>query len=416
MYNINNFPKSEINPHLVMSDDIAPLNRFVLSFEVKTEDGWHDIGSCIIHRVLSKWLCKNKPFLPKEYKMMDVLHNHENLLFIAFELGCKESPSSRPHERLLESDLYVVSNIEGNNLFAGGKEYVVKNLKRVIEQKFGVKNPFIVTLPDEYRCHDDDDKYFIPDPSDVSWLQENGFEFIEPNGVATMYLKYIVLRDNMVVDELNISDSDITNLPKGLVVNGALLMENTDIEELPDDIKFHSLFAAGSKLKKLPDGLTVDGWLDISETPMSKLPENLTVMGSFDMSYTDIEELPVSAKFGGSITAAGSKLAKLPDGLTVNGPLDISETPMKTLPENLTVNGTLTISETDITVIPDSTKVNGGLTAHKSKLERLPENFEVTILTLDGSPMTELPKSLKAKLLSVRNEGLVRVSYHPAAW
>src|ERR1017187_2853093 len=49
---------------------------------------------------------------------------------------------------------------------------------------------------------------------------------------------------------------------------------------------------------------------------------------------------------------------KIPDNLTVNGDLWLSNTSITSLPDNLTVNGYLNLSNTLITSLPDNLTVN----------------------------------------------------------
>src|ERR1039457_2804510 len=52
---------------------------------------------------------------------------------------------------------------------------------------------------------------------------------------------------------------------------------------------------------------------------------------------------------------------KLPDNLTVNGHLDLSNTLITSLPNNLTVNGSLDLINTPITSLPDNLTINRNL-------------------------------------------------------
>ena len=40
-----------------------------------------------------------------------------------------------------------------------------------------------------------------------------------------------------------------------------------------------------TQIKEIPEGLTVGGWLDLSYTQIKEIPEGLTVGGSLDLSY-----------------------------------------------------------------------------------------------------------------------------------
>src|ERR1035437_5384125 len=105
-------------------------------------------------------------------------------------------------------------------------------------------------------------------------------------------------------------------------------------ELLSDLLKFNPQF-------KIPNNLTVNGNLDLSNTKITSLPDNLTVKGSLYLSNT--------------------KITSLPNNLTVNGTLDLRNTKITSLPNNLTVNGNLYLTNTQITSLPDNLTVKGSL-------------------------------------------------------
>ena len=70
-----------------------------------------------------------------------------------------------------------------------------------------------------------------------------------------------VINDDLSIDYydyLNLRNTNITELPDNLTVNGGLYLNNTNIT-------------------KLPDNLTVKDSLDLENTNISELPDNLTV-------------------------------------------------------------------------------------------------------------------------------------------
>ena len=69
---------------------------------------------------------------------------------------------------------------------------------------------------------------------------------------------------------LDLSSTQITELPSGLTVGGWLDLRHTQITELPS-------------------GLTVGGWLDLSSTQITELPSDLTV-GWLDLRGTQITD------------------------------------------------------------------------------------------------------------------------------
>ncbi len=76
-------------------------------------------------------------------------------------------------------------------------------------------------------------------------------------------------------------------------------------------------------------GLTVGGWLDLSDTNITSLPDNLTVGGGLDLRGTNITSLPDNLTVGGGLDLSGTNITSLPDNLTVGGWLDLRGTNIK---------------------------------------------------------------------------------------
>jgi hypothetical protein len=192
MYNISNAKPEDIEIKVMQTSEpknYAPLKRFCVHVHVKTPDGWGLAGRCIVYKILSKWFPRNKFLVPKNYNMMDALANYSDLLYVAYELGCKEGQTSVPHNRLYSSNLYVVY-IRDSKSVSGGKEFLAKHLKDVIKKKFAELDPFIVTLPSEYISASIECSYPRGYSStNTVWLKANGFDTITTTGSVTMYLK-----------------------------------------------------------------------------------------------------------------------------------------------------------------------------------------------------------------------------------
>ena len=94
-----------------------------------------------------------------------------------------------------------------------------------------------------------------------------------------LFLYYITKlpdRLNNITGTLNISHTDITELPKNFTVDGCLILGNTNIT-------------------KLPDNLRVNGVLDICNTIISELPEDLSV-SNFILLNNDKIKIPEECK------------------------------------------------------------------------------------------------------------------------
>lgn len=189
---------------------------------------------------------------------------------------------------------------------------------------------------------------------------------------------------------LQISGCPIPELPSGLVVDERLDISRTAIRIIPGDTRFRSLIAADSKLMCLQDYLHVVD-LDISGCPILWLPKGLVVEHRLNISRTAIPIIPDDSRFR-SLIAAGSKLLYLRDALQVVD-LDISGCPILWLPKGLVVERRLNISRTAIRTIPGDTRFCE-LIAAGSKLEYLPEQMEVDVLDIEACSIYELPPGI----------------------
>jgi len=102
--------------------------------------------------------------------------------------------------------------------------------------------------------------------------------------------------------------------------------------------------------------IVVNSFLDLHGSDMTSLPQ-LYVRDSVNIEYSQIAELAPGTRIVGSLYAAGSKLTRLPNDLTVgcnpddpaNGSLMIEGLPITELPESLTVGGLIRAAGSHLT-------------------------------------------------------------------
>lgn len=210
------------------------------------------------------------------------------------------------------------------------------------------------------------------------------------------------LPDGLTVDgDLVLDNSGIECLPSGLHCK-RLIIRNTKINIIPEDlVVVKDIWANNSEvsdfrlrhvpgflnldgcqqLKTLPDGLTVDSYLDISHsgvcelstnmvvgginishTDISKIPSDIIVSGGFNASYTPIQHFPLNKIKCALNLSYCTKLETLPDKLYVGASLNIRYTSIKKLPEGLRVGGSLDIRHSQVTHISDN--MIAGSTVH----------------------------------------------------
>ena len=148
-------------------------------------------------------------------------------------------------------------------------------------------------------------------------------------------------------------------------------------------------------LDNLPDGLTVDRSLDLSNTEITALPQGLMVRGNLILSKTAITELPRGLRVNGYLCLNGTSIAKLPECLSVGGSLDLESTKITALPDGLIVFGSLYVNNTPIAALPDKLTVCGDLSLSKTTITQLPERLHVgRNLILNGTKITAFPDGL----------------------
>ena len=139
----------------------------------------------------------------------------------------------------------------------------------------------------------------------------------------------------------------------------------------PDDLdRPISLNLIGTEIKSLPDNLTVTD-LNIMSTAIKSLPKSLRILGTLDCGHTEIDTLPIGVFQGhGSLYVNSTKIKSIPDNLTIHGVCDLKNTPIQSLPNNLTVLGHLNIRNTEIKSIPDNLKVRGAFYIENTPLSK----------------------------------------------
>jgi len=195
---------------------------------------------------------------------------------------------------------------------------------------------------------------------------------------------------------LDLSNTPITRLPEGLVVQGSLYLNRTPITELPEGLVVRgSLDLTYTPITKLPDRLVVREYLNLSRTKITSLPEGLKVQGNLNLFSTPITELPEGLVVGGDLNLAYTPITSLPEGLVVGEDLNLRKTPITELPEGLKVRGNLDLTNTPITELPEGLVVRGSLYLTNTSIISLPEGLVVGgNLDLFNTPITELPEGL----------------------
>jgi hypothetical protein len=158
------------------------------------------------------------------------------------------------------------------------------------------------------------------------------------------------LPGNLLVDGDLMCYVESTKLPNGLKVNGLLDISQTDIIEIPDDCEFKSLNLRHAKVTNLRDNLELDE-LQAYKSSLTALPKSLKVKELLDISDTKITEIPNDCEFG-CLHMKETKIKKLRDNLVIDC-LSAMDSSLTELPKNLVVYGGLYIENTIINHLSD---------------------------------------------------------------
>lgn len=179
------------------------------------------------------------------------------------------------------------------------------------------------------------------------------------------------LPDNLTVSGyLDLNNTEIEYLPDNLVVSDSLYLYETKIKELPNNlIVGNSLYLNKTKIRELPNNLTIGGGLYLTDSKIQELPDNLNVGENLYLNRTEIKYLPENLIVGGSFDFKMSKIRKLPDNLTVGGWLDLCCTRLVSFPNNLTVKSFLDLNKTYTSDLPQSLTVGGEIYTYYTNIK-----------------------------------------------
>ena len=180
------------------------------------------------------------------------------------------------------------------------------------------------------------------------------------------------LPDNLkVIGYTDLRYSGITKLPKGLEVNFWLDISGTEIEELPEDIKFGGYFCVNNMKRpfSFPKIVKTEDSFICTRTTIKRMPEELYVKGSCDLSKSTFDKLPKVMEVGESLILQSTPITELPEGLKeVYGNLDISNTKITKLNDNLVVYEHLKFVNTLIEELPEGLIVGNFLYLYNTNL------------------------------------------------
>jgi acetyltransferase-like isoleucine patch superfamily enzyme len=240
---------------------------------------------------------------------------------------------------------------------------------------------------------------------------------VDTTGFERRTITNIKLVSSMVInDDLDLSFSDITEVPDNITINGNLDLYNSKIrkigknlvvkgncdlsqlpiEELPDNVSIGgSLNLSYSKIRKIGKNLVVNGYCDLRYTPIEELPDNVSIGGNLDLSFSNIKKIGKNLVVKSSCDLSHTPIEELPDNVNVVGNLYLSYSNIKKIGKNLVVNGNCSLSSTPIEEILDNVSIGGNLDLFYSKIRKIGKNLVVKgNCNLRRTPIEELPDNV----------------------
>ena len=150
-------------------------------------------------------------------------------------------------------------------------------------------------------------------------------------------------------------------------------------------------------ITELPDNLKVLGYLYLYNSGITKLPKGLEVKCFFNISKTEIEELPEDTKFGGSLYVNNMKRPfSFPKVVMVNDSFECFNTTIKRMPKEVYTYWNCYFSESTFDKLPEVMEIGYGLDLYKTNITELPEGLKVIYseLKLCDTKVTKLSNDL----------------------
>lgn len=233
--------------------------------------------------------------------------------------------------------LSVGGKINSNFLFKIGsnKYYLINNLPEnsVIDKDLYITTPDVTHLPKGLRVNGDLTIGSIGTRTKITELPEN----LYVKGDADLSDSSIkeIGKNTKIDGSLFVVGSKIKHLPEGLVVGVTSNLMDSDVESILPDIKVGNLILGNSKVTKLPENLVINDTLLVEDSLLKELPDNLTVKGelNLDIQKPKITKLPHKLKVG--VLRLNEDTTELPDDLQVSDTLYIPYNKIKIIPKGV---------------------------------------------------------------------------------
>ena len=243
-------------------------------------------------------------------------------------------------------------------------------------------------------------------------------ELIEENGKLVyndgLYLEGRTdikeLPDNLrILGGLDLRNSGVTKLPKGLDVECWLEISGTEIEELPEDTKFggHLYVRNMKKPFSFQKEMRVNGEVYWGNTTIKQMPERLYISHIDSLIYTNLDSIK-SIDVYRYLNLNYTGIFKLCNNLVAYRGLELDGTPIKELPEGLIVGSWLNLGDTNLIDYSNLHKVCTNFTINKETYEKIKDvlvehNYKETFYLSDTIDVTFKPNYKGAYLFENEN-------------
>lgn len=203
--------------------------------------------------------------------------------------------------------------------------------------------------------------------------------------------------------DLVLNDSLLEELPPDLTVKGNLDLSFSKVTKLnPGLMVFGDLILSHSLLKTLPAQIYVEGDLVLKDSLIEILPEYLTVYGQIDLSASKVCKLSHHLTVS-SLDLAGTKIKRLPQFLTVDiPPAEICERKCFTNSERL---GVLALQNSQVTHLPDYAKIHS-VNLQGSQVVSYGKNLEIEYITLGEHKLEGIPEDSRFNSALISHDGV----------
>lgn len=163
----------------------------------------------------------------------------------------------------------------------------------------------------------------------------NIFKFLNTKKGYNIPLKYKLLNNLPLTDEeltvkgdLDLSFTNITNLPDNLTINGTLDLTNTKISKLPKNLRTYTLLMDNTNIEEIHDTVLVVQTLSADKTPLKKISDNFRFpKTTTDISNTNITSLPKNI-ITKRLYIENTQITEIPENLNVKDLFYLDKTPL----------------------------------------------------------------------------------------